>query len=150
MASSKVCFKCKQRKALSDFYRHPNMGDGHLNKCKECTKCDVSAHRSANIARVRAYDRNRAKVAERTRKAAATSKKWRLEDSRRARCHSAVARALRSGKLEHKSCEWPGCSNDNSVAHHEDYDRPLDVIFYCQPHHKARHAQIRKEREKRQ
>lgn len=38
----KSCFKCGQVKLLTDFYTHKRMKDGHLNKCKECTKKDVS------------------------------------------------------------------------------------------------------------
>ena len=34
----KPCIRCNETKPLSEFYTHPMMGDGHLNKCKGCCR----------------------------------------------------------------------------------------------------------------
>jgi hypothetical protein len=39
--STKVCFKCGIDKPLLEYYAHKQMQDGHLNKCKICTKSDT-------------------------------------------------------------------------------------------------------------
>ncbi len=38
ITTMKTCFKCNKEKPLSDYYKHKKMGDGHLGKCKDCTK----------------------------------------------------------------------------------------------------------------
>lgn len=137
----KGCFKCKSIKPLTEFYKHSRMADGHLNKCKECAKNDVSKHRNQNLEKIRAYDRERAKKSERIKATTEISRAWRAEDKRRSVAHSSVARAIRSGKLIRQPCSR--CNDPKSVAHHEDYEKPLEVIWLCQPCHKQRHKELK-------
>jgi hypothetical protein len=136
----KTCFKCNTVKPLSDFYAHPRMADGHVNKCKECNRNDVTANRNQNIEKVRAYDRARSKESDRIKAQTDITRAWRAEDARRSVAHSSVARAIRSGALVRQPCSR--CNDAKSVAHHEDYDKPLEVFWLCQPCHKQRHKEI--------
>lgn len=57
--TNKKCFKCNLEKPLSDYYKHPQMGDGHLNKCKECARRDTKGRTVIKQDEVRAYDKLR-------------------------------------------------------------------------------------------
>jgi NAD-dependent SIR2 family protein deacetylase len=137
----KECFKCKAVKSLEEFYKHPRMEDGHVNKCKECNKKDVTANRNKNIEKFRAYDRERAKNPERIKANVEVNRAWRAEDRRRGIAHNAVSRAIRNGSLFRLPCSK--CGEKKSHAHHEDYDKPLEIIWLCQLCHKQRHKEIK-------
>jgi ribosomal protein S27AE len=140
MARFKECFKCKTVQPLTEFYKHQAMADGHLNKCKTCTKNDVATHRLQNLEKIRAYDRRRAKLPKRAKAAQEISAAWRQADKRRMKAHNAVARALKAGKLVRQPCIR--CGEQKSIAHHEDYDYSLKVMWLCQPCHKQRHKEL--------
>ena len=144
MIRSKECFKCKTVKLLEEFYKHDRMADGHVNKCKECNKQDVTDNRNKNIERIREYDRERSKNPIRIKAAQQIALAWRRDDKRRMKCHNAVARAVRSGALERQPCIR--CGATKSVAHHEDYDKPLDIMWLCQICHKQRHKELLNEK----
>ena len=139
----KKCFKCKKEKSLSEFYKHSKMSDGCVNKCKECTKNDSTTHRNKNLEKIRAYDKARAKIPKRIKANLEINRAWRAEDSRRQVAHSAVSRAIRNGALVRQPCTR--CGEEKSLAHHEDYDKPLEVMWLCQPCHKQRHKELKME-----
>lgn len=141
--SIKTCKECGQSQPIDEFYGHSQMADGHLNKCKRCVKSRVRRHRSANVERIREYDRERAKSGTRKKRLAERSRKFRKENPDKYRAHSAVSNALRSGTLVRPSC-CERCSETQPAlhGHHEDYSRPLDVVWLCVPCHSARHKEI--------
>lgn len=59
----------------------------------------------------------------------------------RVNARQAVYRAVKSGKLSRLPCQFPGCTEQKTFAHHHDYAKPLDVTWLCRPHHHAAHRQ---------
>lgn len=133
---NKTCFKCARDLSLSEFYRHPQMGDGHLNKCKDCTRDDVSANRAKKASDPAWVAGERARCVE---KETRRQREGKVDSTKRA-ARRAVDAAVRSGRLvKPAACER--CHRDLPVAqlqaHHHDYGKPLDVQFFCAPCHNA-------------
>ena len=133
----KTCFKCNTEKQISEFYKHAKMGDGHLGKCKECTRLDVVANRLKKLDYYRRYDIERSKLPHRI---ADSSERVRLSKQVSPEKHlarHAVNNAIRDGRLTKSPCVI--CGNPKVVGHHEDYSKPLDVIWLCYAHHSQYH-----------
>lgn len=138
----KTCFKCGEAKPLADFYRHPEMADGHLNKCKTCTKSDVARRYAEARPQRAAYERARARHPERRQKALTYRRQHRRSHPERLAARQAVFYAVKSGRLTRQPCRVCG-STQRVQAHHADYARPLDVEWLCFKHHREHgHAQV--------
>ena len=127
----KKCFKCGLVKPLSEFYEHPMMGDGHLGKCKLCTRLDVRANHRARHEQYRAYDRIRYEANPARRKI------LERRSLKKRMATQAVYRATKSGKLVRGVCAI--CGAEKVDAHHEDYDKQLEVVWLCRKHHMRLH-----------
>ena len=131
--STKSCFKCKKVKCLSEFYKHQQMKDGHVNKCKECNKSDVVNNRALNISYYREYDKKRG-----NRQSKQYRDEYKAKYPNKYRAHTITSNAIRDGKLFKEPCEI--CSEVNAVhAHHDDYAKPLNVRWLCAAHHSQWH-----------
>jgi len=53
------------------------------------------------------------------------------------RCRAKTRKAVASGVLKKESCEV--CESPTSQAHHEDYNDPFTVRWFCDQHHKDLH-----------
>lgn len=153
MCNSKICFKCNENQPLSEFYKHAGMADGHLNKCKSCTKKDTKENVQKNYAYYREYDRNRANLPQRVEARKAYSQtiegklaarkrreKWTAENVIKRAASLIVNNAIRDGKLikEYK-CQECGIENVRIHGHHDDYSYPMVVRWLCSKCHCAWH-----------
>lgn len=136
--NKKECFKCKLTKELLEFYKHSRMEDGHLNKCKECTKKDVAVTRYKNHDYYLEYDRARSLLAHRKERQKEYQKIYRPNNRQKVRARTMVRNAVTSGELKKLPCLV--CGTFLRVeSHHEDYNKPLEVVWLCSMHHKHVH-----------
>jgi hypothetical protein len=146
MTAEKTCFKCGKCLPLSEFYRHSQMRDGTLNKCKSCTKHDVKQYVIDNEEKVRQRRRAYNQLPENAKRHLERGKVYIKKYQEKYKAHSLVGSAIKCGRLIPQNCEV--CGTDEKVeAHHEDYSKPLDVVWLCFKHHRERHMQMKKDTE---
>ena len=136
----KTCFKCNNHLPLSEFYKHKQMADGHLNKCKSCAKKDVANHREENLDKIREYDRMRYRRDEYRQEQLRNLYKSMSPTKRKV--HYLVSNAIRDGRLERPDGCWHCGTICTPEAHHAYYDveRFKDVTWLCRSCHIKVHS----------
>ena len=128
----KQCPICKEKKDASGFYKCPTRSGGLRAYCKECQKIKQRLNRKY----FREYKRKQRKNKEFRLKECKWNKKTKAEINAYGNLHHAI----KKGKIKKKPCIV--CKKEGAYAHHEDYLKPLDVIWLCPPHHKQLHTGV--------
>jgi len=96
-----------------------------------CSKCNISPH-AKNSKYCNACH-------------AANMRVWRIThvlnplQRKKMVCRSYTHVYLKRGKLTKQPCEV--CGDPKSQIHHDDYDKPLEVRWFCRPHHLKNHKE---------
>lgn len=143
------CKYCKEDKPRSEFRKHSR-------KCYRCqadytakwrernpekAKAQIAKFRAENKEHLRAYNLRRYRSPDYKRPPGYQkhSEKWRKSNPTKRNAHQRVYTAIRNGMItKAKACQQ--CGDDYYiVAHHEDYTKPLDVMWLCQSCHRHIH-----------
>ena len=134
----KTCSKCAVEQPLSNFYKS-KLGKGGLqSRCKSCIGATHRDWRKKNLDR-------RAQYISQWRKESGgeyikSIRQWEKNNPAKRRAHTIVKSAKKRGLLIPKPCEK--CGEHKVEAHHDDYNKPLEVRWLCKRCHWALHSKL--------
>jgi hypothetical protein len=137
---TKLCKACGVEHDLESGFYFNRKHNNYSTLCRPCTCAQVRTNRAmrseyyAQYERMR-FDQDGPRCAPTTPEVRARiSREWSKKNREKRRAHCRVKRAIDSGNLLRGPCEVCGVS-DGVEAHHDDYDKPLDVRWLCTVHH---------------
>lgn len=153
----KVCKECGVLKPYTAYNKNYVKIGEVLHVCKACLNIRAKTYRQNNLEKWREYDRARAFLPHRVearrknqkrwttdpelKKLHQTrTKEWQLKNTEKRAAHVLVGNYLRDGKIIKKPCER--CGSEHSEAHHDDYSKPLEIMWLCKTHHGHRHREL--------
>jgi ribosomal protein S27AE len=159
---SKTCKKCGETKPVADFdieisYQSGKITEYRKGYCKDCRRAYMRSWRTKNKDKVNASIRQRYRAnaeaqrlynrAKRLRPRDPSKESQRRKLKRDSNPESArlkdnawkkIQREIARGNINPQPCARCGAFPDVH-AHHEDYSKPLDVIWLCPPCHMQHH-----------
>lgn len=147
---TKRCSRCGEEKPLDAFHRERRASSGRQSHCRTCARDARRVWREANLEHARAYEA--VQKAERRRDPAlrarlvAVVRRCERDSPHKLRAQRALRDAVYRGKIvKPDRCEDCGerFPPRRLHGHHDDYDKPFDVAWLCQPCHGRRHARYK-------
>ena len=126
----KYCPKCKTEKEENEFYYQKNGKDELSYYCKECFKKITKGW----------YYKNKNTKTYKTNKSE-REKKYYYKYQKRVIARRKLFLFIKRGLMKKLPCII--CGDIKSEAHHESYNKPLEVIWLCRKHHTELHIKKR-------
>lgn len=134
VGDTRPCSRCKESITVTEA-----MVRRHKYICGPCESQMATDWARRNREKKRAS--NNKYHAERSSGRAERTANWRANHPEKRAAHQAVQTAVRNGALIKSPCQV--CGRAVRIhAHHDDYSKPLDVIWLCHQHHMQRHAML--------
>ena len=115
---TKKCSLCQFFKPLAGFTHDRTQPDGRHHRCLAC-------------------ERLRSKIRQQNGSLPRANEEWRKRNPQAVEAHKIMRDAIRRGELKREPCLV--CGEANTHGHHESYDKPLTVIWFCPTHHHEHH-----------
>jgi len=147
----KTCSTCKKEKPVDEFYRDKQRKDGRYPVCKSCKNASSVKFRKKYYEEYyndpekkrrqyelhEVYQSRPEFEAQRKRYQKGRTAKFAKRHPDRYQAMYTFNNAIRLGKIKRGNCEV--CGEENAQGHHEDYSKPLEVIWLCRRHHMNLH-----------
>lgn len=118
------------------------MKDGRLKHCADCVNEKRRARRLINP---RTAEMERLVYARNPRRQSGVksrAKRWTKDHPDKTRVQQKARRALKRGLIQRLPCAF--CGSEKSEMHHDDYSKPLEVMWLCRSHHARRHLELKR------
>lgn len=140
--ADKICRDCSLVKLIGEFtkWTHKNGHSYIKSYCKSCESNRTSKYqkkrgsewRLEHTRKYRKTDLGKLAIKRKT-------VKFRESYPEKYKAYNKVQTAIRNGSLIKKPCER--CGNEKVHAHHEDYSKPIDILWLCAKCHVKHHLQ---------
>lgn len=142
MIPTQICKTCGEVRPLLMYHRKPSNSNGHMKECKFCANAATRARNRAGYG----PDQKRSKRLQTIKrresgKTSEHSKRMYQKYPEKSKARAILNHTLKKGEVVKLPCYV--CGVTKVEAHHQDYNKPLEVIWVCRLHHNKIHREIR-------
>lgn len=148
MLPQKFCRKCSRNLPMGSFHSDKTKNDLKRTTCRDCDASTTRLYRKSSSYKEKKreyYKANRETILKNSKvrydplKQSIYYKNWYAHNKKKKRVHWITRKAIQKGSLIKEKCF--NCGDEKTLAHHSDYNKPLDVVWFCVRCHLRWHAE---------